>query len=569
MNRAERRRQAHHRRTSEQISKVPEILAEALAHHKAQRFSLAERLYRQILTIVPDHADAHHLLGLSAYQQGEYERAIQWIQSAIQLDPRRPHFPFNLGLALEKAGRGEEAIAAYRQALTIRPEYTEARNNLGNLLRQQRRLDEAIEAFTTILEYQPHSAEAHNNLGVTLKEQRDLTGAIREYRAALRLNPSHAEALNNLGVALMEHGRVEEALSAFQQAVAHKPGYAHAQYHMGLAYLWQDHVGHALACFDRSAALLHDHRNPVRLRAVPASRIKHDLEQAIYLQTQRGVTEIPSAYIDVLRSLALRIHRDKRPGQSVQLDPQESAHLAPSFNRILHAAPAERIPEGALNPDLDVPAIEARYHATHPEIMYIDHLLTDKALAAIRQFCLDSTIWKRDYYNGYLGAFLAEGFACPLLLQIAEELRTRFPRIFGQHRLVQAWAFKYDSELRGLNLHADASAVNVNFWITPDSANLDPESGGLVVWDQEAPDEWDFTMFNDERNQPMIREFLARHRAKPVRVPYRQNRALIFNSNLFHETDTLAFRDEYECRRINITLLYGYRQKRRPSPQAT
>jgi hypothetical protein len=28
---------------------------------------------------------------------------------------------------------------------------------------------------------------------------------------------------------------------------------------------------------------------------------------------------------------------------------------------------------------------------------------------------------------------------------------------------------------------------------------------------------------------------------------------------LFHETDDITFRDDYVSRRINITLLYGYR----------
>jgi hypothetical protein len=35
--------------------------------------------------------------------------------------------------------------------------------------------------------------------------------------------------------------------------------------------------------------------------------------------------------------------------------------------------------------------------------------------------------------------------------------------------------------------HADFAAVNVNIWLTPDSANLDPTSGGMDVYDAEAP----------------------------------------------------------------------------------
>ena len=59
---------------------------------------------------------------------------------------------------------------------------------------------------------------------------------------------------------------------------------------------------------------------------------------------------------------------------------------------------------------------------------------------------------------------------------------------------------------RGLSLHADAAAVNVNFWITPDEANLNPDTGGLVVYDKEAPAEWNFAAYNSEQNKPKILE---------------------------------------------------------------
>jgi hypothetical protein len=45
----------------------------------------------------------------------------------------------------------------------------------------------------------------------------------------------------------------------------------------------------------------------------------------------------------------------------------------------------------------------------------------------------------------------------------------------------------------------------------------------------------------------------------PVRVPYRANRAVIFDSDLFHASDDPHFRDGYSNRRINVTILYGLR----------
>ena len=150
-----------------------------------------------------------------------------------------------------------------------------------------------------------------------------------------------------------------------------------------------------------------------------------------------------------------------------------------------------------VNPDSSNGGIAARWQTSRPQIAVIDNLLTEQALAGLLRFCWGSTIWQRVYRDGYLGAMPEHGFACPLLAQITEELRATYPAILGQHPRLQFWGFKYDSKLSGIAIHADFAAVNINFWITPDEANLDPSSGGLVIWDVPAPLDWDFAKYND------------------------------------------------------------------------
>jgi hypothetical protein len=133
-----------------------------------------------------------------------------------------------------------------------------------------------------------------------------------------------------------------------------------------------------------------------------------------------------------------------------------------------------------------------------------------------------------------------------------------YPEIIGDHPLMYFWAFKYDSSQQGIRVHADFAAVNINFWITPDEANLDPEHGGLVVWNVAAPLEWTFERYNAADGD--IRALIRAQQGRSVTAPYRSNRAVIFDSDLFHETDEITFRPEYECRRINVTLLFGRRE---------
>ena len=312
---------------------------------------------------------------------------------------------------------------------------------------------------------------------------RDLDGAIQAYQEALRLQPQNAEAHYNLGMVLAEREQCEDAAVQFQEAIAIEPEYAKAHHNLGLIMLWRRDRDRALVHFRKSADLIRNHGNPVNLTTIIPSRIKHDIEQLDYLRSYEIAMDIPEAYVETLNQLKPQVLALDADNQPLQVTSAQAQSLAPSYNRIFHYADSSALSQGVINPNLDREDIQRRYQASHPEILYIDGLLCEEALQALRRFCLESTIWKKDYMEGYLGAMLGEGFASPLLLQIAEELREQFPGIFGEHRLLQAWAFKQDSQRKPLNIHADAAAVNVNFWITPNEANLDLTCGGLTVWD--------------------------------------------------------------------------------------
>lgn len=172
----------------------------------------------------------------------------------------------------------------------------------------------------------------------------------------------------------------------------------------------------------------------------------------------------------------------------------------------------------------------------------------------------DSTVWYQTKlplkFGGYVGAYVDDGLHDRILLHLAKDLHDILPRILGGNSLRYMWAYKYDSEYTGINLHADQAAVNVNIWLTDDSANLDPESGGLVVFTAKPPADWSFEEYNTDT------DFVRRRLLEPtgyanVTVPYRTNRAVIFDSALFHQTDSFKFRRGYKNRRINLTLLYG------------
>lgn len=488
------------------MAATPESLwSQAAALQRAGRAVEAAAVYRQFIALRPDVVEARvNLAGLLAIT-GAHADAEAVYRQAIALRRDLPAARFGLANALRSQGRLDEAVAAYRAGLALDADNPGAVYNLGSALQALGQADQAFTAFTRAVALKPDLAQAHNNLGILHYDRAEWEQAMACFITALRLQPGFFKARNNLGMALHRLGRLAEAETGFREAIRLKPDYIESFDNLGALLLEMGRTEEAFECFMQRAALITE---PL---SQDENRKQHDMEQAAF----RG-----------------------RAATAVEIDG------------------GARLPGPAINPGNDVQQVSMAWRNNRPQIVVIDDLLTPEALDALRHFCHGSTIW-RDTFDGYVGARPQSGFACPLLAQVARELAEAHPAIFEGHPLLFAWAFKYQQGMSGTRVHADFAAVNVNFWITPDDANLDPEAGGLVVWDKAAPLDWDFDRYNAD--EMAIRNFLARSEARPTRIPYRANRAVAFDSDLFHETDALTFRPGYTNRRINITLLYGTR----------
>lgn len=288
-------------------------------------------------------------------------------------------------------------------------------------------------------------------------------------------------------------------------------------------------------------------------------KLRHDSNQLRYLQAvgaaPEGADDVMAQYEHVARR-----HHALGPNARWPLDDDDEARIGHVYGRILHLRETPRR-DHALSDRWDRGLVQDLYRQHHAGVVVIDDFVDEAALEELRRFCLESTIWSGNRYaDGRLGAFFFTGFNCPLLLQIAEEIRAALSEIIGPHHpLRQLWAFKNTCALpENSTIHADFAAVNVNFWITPDSANLDDSSGGMLIYDVAAPPEWDFHTYNERID--VIRSYLGQASRNVIRVPYRQNRAIIFNSDLFHATERVGFRPGYLDHRINVTMLYGERE---------
>jgi Tfp pilus assembly protein PilF len=533
---------------------VPGLLRRAAAAQQAGRLAEVEQLCRSVLSAQPDNADAQFLLAGAAAASGQPAVAIDLLRQAIARNPGRADFHGNLGALLGRLGRLDEAIDCFRAAIRLDPAAAAGHLALGNALQAKGDLEGAIASFRAGTATQPANAAAHVNLGNALRAARRLDESAASLQEAVRLNPQLSEAQHNLGVVLFTQGKLAEAESALRAALRLKPDSQLTFRQLALVLI-------AAGRLDEAARFLlepvRDLRRPgaagdaATFRQTNRVKLQHDLDQLAYL-VDRG--SAPRELADVLadyRALLAQVRDDDMFEIAAAPWPRLAAH----YNRLIHLRETPARPEGALSSAWDGAAVERDYRAHAPGFTWFDGLLTPSARQELWRFCVDSTIWFQMTFKNEVSATLFNGFCCPLLLQIAQDLRQRLPGLLGRQPLSLAWAYKYCGPFSGLGPHADDGAVAVNFWLTPDEASEDPERGGLVIWDRLVPDH--YLRRDRATQQQIIQSLISEPRATAVTIPYRCNRAAIFDGMIVHSTDAFRFKDGYENRRINITLLYG------------
>jgi tetratricopeptide (TPR) repeat protein len=149
----------------------------------------AERVFRSVLEIDPEHGQTRSMLAKIAFSRNEPSEAKRWIGEAIERDPKVAEYHYLRGLFDARTGRAAEAEPALRRALEIQPAFPEAWSLLGSILLDARRAEEALPCFLRAAVLEPSNALAQLNLAsvyAALGRTEDERAAMERYRTLSR-----------------------------------------------------------------------------------------------------------------------------------------------------------------------------------------------------------------------------------------------------------------------------------------------------------------------------------------------------------------------------------------------
>lgn len=213
------------------------------------------------------------------------------------------------------------------------------------------------------------------------------------------------------------------------------------------------------------------------------------------------------------------------------------------------------LPSRVVNEDQDWLLINKTY--SKDKVVIIDNFLNPKYVEELRKYVLITSI-REDFYSDYaaLNFYRNPGkLWFKILSNIVDESKV-YLSILHNLTFERAWSFIYNNQSEGVKIHADTATINLNLWVTADeSIDTSIDTNGLSIWRIERPNDWCERDYNANLKKSV--DFINKNGIVPINIPYKCNRAIIFNSAYFHQSLPVNVKPGYQNRRINYTFLFS------------
>ena len=186
--------------TVDKFASTNENLEKALEFCNAGLFVRAKPLLEAFLKENPTHSEANRILGQIYSEEGDQERAQDYLIEALKWDPKNHWALIMMGNILSNYRKDINASQKYfEQARQISPDNHLVLNNIGGNLLKQGKWREAKDVFWDAARIKEDFPNTHYALAIIAKEEGDLSSgffsAIQAIKFSQKVDPIHEQAV--------------------------------------------------------------------------------------------------------------------------------------------------------------------------------------------------------------------------------------------------------------------------------------------------------------------------------------------------------------------------------------
>jgi len=210
------------------------------AYYKLGQFGRAANQFAEFIRIAPGHelmGAAHYSLGWSYFEIGDYEKAIEPLQTflneyeppPVELFPYDTDTQLRIGDAFYALGEYRKAMEFYNMAIGAEPGGDYAMFQVANSYYRANRTFEAVSTFRRLLRIYPFSRlreQAQYNIAYIYLNTSNYSQAVEEFQAVIEKYPGTswaARSLYNIGDAYYNAGEYDRAVKTYESVLEEYP----------------------------------------------------------------------------------------------------------------------------------------------------------------------------------------------------------------------------------------------------------------------------------------------------------------------------------------------------------
>lgn len=175
---------------------VNEKIFAALENFKAKNFIDAEKLYKEILELKPNHYETICYLGLIYAQTKKLDLSCKMFLKALKMNPENAGLNNNLGNIFFELGNIEKSIDYFQKAIKIDPKFIDAYFNLSLAFKNVGKLDEAINSLKKIIFLKPNDLKSIISIAIIYQNEEKIEQSFLYFIKAMKVDPNDLETRN-------------------------------------------------------------------------------------------------------------------------------------------------------------------------------------------------------------------------------------------------------------------------------------------------------------------------------------------------------------------------------------
>ena len=189
-------------------------------HHQQGDVNTAIAYFKRALELNPELADKFITQGQRAFDEQNYQEAIEPLNTHLLLFPEDIGATYLLGQSYEADGDTDNAITFYERTLTLDSQRSDVLFRMVHIYRGREAHQQAVDTLQRIIKITPENTEAHYLIALSYLALEQPDAALPAFLETVRLSPDDVAAHYHAAILFEQKGEIDNAIVHYEKTIA-------------------------------------------------------------------------------------------------------------------------------------------------------------------------------------------------------------------------------------------------------------------------------------------------------------------------------------------------------------